>query len=99
MEKERLKEGEIPVPPDLLEEALQAGHEYVKEQERLEAEIAAAEKQRLVNPDPKSRDSMKSSKHDKFIHLFYTLRHNPEAMAESKKAAVSLVARQYLSEK
>ncbi len=55
------------------------------------------EKKRLESPE--SRDTGTSSKYSKYMQVFSARRHNPEAMAESKKAAVNLVARQYLSEK
>ena len=82
--------------PEELEEALRIGKEYVANWEKLEAHISEENLKREENSGTSTAD-------DK--NTVYPCRHasnkqhNPEAMAESKEAAVYLVARKHLSEK
>lgn len=67
-----------------LKEAIRVGKDYVRDWEQLESQ----------------QQSMKMDRGSSNIpSFFYTSRHNPKAMAQSKEASVYLMARQYLSEK
>ena len=78
-----------------MQEALRIGKEYVDKWEKLEAQIAEEDRKRKENSGKSAADNKST---------FYSCRHaskqyNPEVMAESKEAAVYLMARKYLSEK
>nr|CAH0103755.1 unnamed protein product [Daphnia galeata] len=84
----------IHIPEEELQEALRIGKEYVDKWEKLGAQIAEEDRKSEENSSTSAAD-------DK--NTFYPCRHaskqyNPEVMAESKEAAVNLMARKYLSE-
>nr|CAH0110196.1 unnamed protein product [Daphnia galeata] len=86
---------EIHIPEEELQEALRIGKEYVDKWEKLEAQIAKEDRKSEENSGTSAADEKST---------FYSCRHaskqyNPEVMAESKEAAVYLMARKYLSEK
>jgi len=86
---------EIHIPEEELQEALRIGKEYVDKWEKLEAQIAEEDRKTEENSGTSAAD---------YKSTFYPCRHaskqyNPEVMAESKEAAVYLMARKYLSEK
>ena len=84
------------IPESEFEEALRVGQEYVTKWEQLEAQILELDRNRSEHYGT-SRADAKYNKY--YSHRFTSQRHNPEAIAQSKEAAVYLVARQYLSDK
>ena len=78
-----------------MQEALRIGKEYVDKWEKLEVQIAKEDRKSEENSGTSAADDKSA---------FYSCRHaskqyNPDVMAESKEAAVYLMARKYLSEK
>ncbi len=84
---------EVAIAEKEFQEALRVGQEYVTKWEQLEDQI--------LEFDRKSSHHHGTSRADEKYHSrrFNPQRYNPEAMAQSKEAAVYLVARQYLSDK
>ncbi len=87
----------VSVPQKELEEAVRIGQEYVQKWENLEAQLLEEDKKRRENPDANRDAQPKPSV--SYSHPFSIKEHNPEAIAQSKEAAVVMVARQHLSKK
>ena len=92
---QRAKE-EVAITEEELQEALRVGQEYVTKWEQLEAQILEVDRNKSHHHGTSRADDKYKAYH---LRRSNPQRYNPEAMAQSKKAAVSLVARQYLSDK
>ncbi|EFX71672.1 hypothetical protein DAPPUDRAFT_326990 [Daphnia pulex] len=84
---------EVAIAEVEFQEALRVGQEYVRKWEQLEAQILEVDRNRSQHHGTSRADEKYHSRR------FNPQRYNPEAMAQSKEAAVYLVARQYLSDK
>ena len=84
------------IPESEFEEALRVGQEYVTKWEQLEAQILEIDRNRSEHHGTSRADD---KYHQYYSRRFTSQRYNPEAIAQSKEAAVYLVARQYLSDK
>ncbi len=84
---------EVTFTEDEFQEALRVGQEYVTKWEQLEDQILEVDRNRSHHHGTSRADEKYHSRR------FNPQRYNPEAMAQSKEAAVYLVARQYLSDK
>ncbi|XP_046656130.1 chorion peroxidase-like [Daphnia pulicaria] len=84
---------EVAITEEEFQEALRIGQEYVTKWEQLEAQILEVDRNRSHHHGTSRADEKYHSRR------FNPQRYNPEAIAQSKEAAVYLVARQYLSDK
>ena len=82
----------IHLPAEEVEEAFRVGEEYVQQWDSIEARIMEDRKK----ADREGFNSLATSKAANFRRFAIS---SPEAMEESKKATVALIARQYLSRK
>ncbi|XP_046656119.1 chorion peroxidase-like isoform X2 [Daphnia pulicaria] len=84
---------EVTFTEEEFQEALRIGQEYVTKWEQLEDQILEVDRNRSEHHGTSRVDEKYHSRR------FNPQRYNPEAIAQSKEAAVYLVARQYLSDK
>lgn len=89
-EASKLSGEEVHIHEEELQDALRVGREYVEKWEQLEAQILEENRKKGVNEGTTRATGSRR---------YSSKRHNPEAMAKSKEAAIYLVARKYLSDR
>lgn len=89
-EASKLSGEEVHIHEEELQDALRVGREYVEKWEQLEAQISEENRKKGVNEGTTRATGSRR---------YSSKRHNPEAMARSKEAAIYLVARKYLSDR
>ena len=96
MIKKAVEEVKSTISEEDFQEALRVGQEYVTKWEKLEAQILDLDRNRS---EPFGSTGRADVTHKYYSRRLTSQRHNPEAIAQSKEAAIYLVARQYLSDK
>jgi hypothetical protein len=86
---------EIHIPGDELTEALRIGRKYVEQWEKLENQIS----KEVRKTEENHGTTNVGEKNMNYPCRHASKPHDPEVAAESKEAAVYLVARKYLSDK